>query len=196
MGVSSIDYVIDSIFEEKTFSYVKSWFLVVCKDLGYDHLACQVLGRKNGYGLDSPFVSDSNSASGSHNKGNKLILIMVMVWILHLSQIPTLPQQKKKREQEQARFLKLFEDGDGIEYEVRLGIVICGMVLTRLSFVLYGVLFLSHITEDITDLPNFTDGVPKEGLRIQDVLVRIAVLLLIKDKEGNNLPSFSLHLLI
>ena len=26
------------------------------------------------------------------------------------------------------------------------------------------------------------DGVPKEGLRIQDVLVRIAVLLLIRDK--------------
>lgn len=46
----------------------------------------------------------------------------------------------------------------------------------------YGVLFLSHITEDITDSPNFADGVPKEGLRIQDVLVRIAVLLLIRDK--------------
>lgn len=26
------------------------------------------------------------------------------------------------------------------------------------------------------------DGVPKEGLRVQDVLVRIAVLLLIRDK--------------
>lgn len=26
------------------------------------------------------------------------------------------------------------------------------------------------------------DGVPKEGLRIQDVLIRIAVLLLIRDK--------------
>ena len=26
------------------------------------------------------------------------------------------------------------------------------------------------------------DGVPKEGLRIQDVLVRIAVLLLVRDK--------------
>ncbi|XP_037493511.1 CHD3-type chromatin-remodeling factor PICKLE [Jatropha curcas] len=46
----------------------------------------------------------------------------------------------------------------------------------------YGVLFLSHIVEDITDSPNFADGVPKEGLRIQDVLVRIAVLLLIRDK--------------
>ncbi|KAL2518055.1 CHD3-type chromatin-remodeling factor PICKLE [Abeliophyllum distichum] len=46
----------------------------------------------------------------------------------------------------------------------------------------YGRLFLSHIAEDITDSPTFSDGVPKEGLRIQDVLVRIAVLLLIRDK--------------
>ncbi|KAE8056294.1 hypothetical protein FH972_013079 [Carpinus fangiana] len=46
----------------------------------------------------------------------------------------------------------------------------------------YGTLFLSHIAEEMTDSPNFSDGVPKEGLRIQDVLVRIAVLLLIRDK--------------
>ncbi|KAF2286451.1 hypothetical protein GH714_017029 [Hevea brasiliensis] len=53
----------------------------------------------------------------------------------------------------------------------------------------YGVLFLSHITEDITDSPNFADGVPK-GLRIQDVLVLITVLLLIKDKiQDVNMPN-------
>ncbi|KAK8465456.1 hypothetical protein PHAVU_009G088700 [Phaseolus vulgaris] len=46
----------------------------------------------------------------------------------------------------------------------------------------YGTLFLSHIAEDITESSTFTDGVPKDGLRIQDVLVRIAVLLLIRDK--------------
>ncbi|XP_016537603.2 CHD3-type chromatin-remodeling factor PICKLE-like isoform X3 [Capsicum annuum] len=46
----------------------------------------------------------------------------------------------------------------------------------------YGALFLSHIAEDITDSPTFSDGVPKEGLRIQDVLVRTAVLLLMRDK--------------
>ncbi|XVE71251.1 hypothetical protein DITRI_Ditri10aG0135600 [Diplodiscus trichospermus] len=46
----------------------------------------------------------------------------------------------------------------------------------------YGTLFLTHIAEDITDSPTFSDGVPKEGLRIQDVLVRIAVLLLISQK--------------
>ncbi|XP_015079213.1 CHD3-type chromatin-remodeling factor PICKLE isoform X1 [Solanum pennellii] len=46
----------------------------------------------------------------------------------------------------------------------------------------YGFLFLSHIAEDITESPTFRDGVPKEGLRIPDVLLRIAVLLLIRDK--------------
>ncbi|CAH9086176.1 unnamed protein product [Cuscuta europaea] len=46
----------------------------------------------------------------------------------------------------------------------------------------YGRLFLSHIAEDLTESPTFSDGVPKEGLRIQDVLVRIAELLLVRDK--------------
>ncbi|XP_028057173.1 CHD3-type chromatin-remodeling factor PICKLE-like [Camellia sinensis] len=45
----------------------------------------------------------------------------------------------------------------------------------------YGTLFLTHIAEDITDSPTFSDGVPK-GLRIEDVLGRIAVSLLIRDK--------------
>ncbi|XP_022981141.1 CHD3-type chromatin-remodeling factor PICKLE [Cucurbita maxima] len=60
----------------------------------------------------------------------------------------------------------------------------------------YGTLFLSHIAEDITDSPNFSDGVPKEGLRIQDVLIRIAVILLIRDKakfvpENPSAPLFT-----
>ncbi|XP_042503732.1 CHD3-type chromatin-remodeling factor PICKLE [Macadamia integrifolia] len=60
----------------------------------------------------------------------------------------------------------------------------------------YGTLFLSHIAEDITDAPTFSDGVPKEGLRIQDVLVRIAVLTLVRDKvkllsEKPGTPLFS-----
>ncbi|XP_058067586.1 CHD3-type chromatin-remodeling factor PICKLE [Magnolia sinica] len=46
----------------------------------------------------------------------------------------------------------------------------------------YGILFLSHIAEDITNSPSFSDGVPKEGLRIQDVLVRVAILHLMRDK--------------
>ncbi|KAE9588990.1 hypothetical protein Lal_00012672 [Lupinus albus] len=46
----------------------------------------------------------------------------------------------------------------------------------------YGMLFLSHIAEQITDSPTFSDGVPKEGLRIRDLLVRIAILIMIGDK--------------
>ncbi|XWS70486.1 hypothetical protein CRYUN_Cryun03dG0052200 [Craigia yunnanensis] len=55
----------------------------------------------------------------------------------------------------------------------------------------YGTLFLTHIAEDITDSPTFSDGVPKEGLRIQDVLVRIAVLLLVskKVKDASEKPG-------
>ncbi|KAL2346668.1 hypothetical protein Fmac_000668 [Flemingia macrophylla] len=65
----------------------------------------------------------------------------------------------------------------------------------------YGTLFLTHIAEDITDSPTFTDGVPKEGLRIQDVLVRIAVLLLIRDKvkfasQHPQTPLFSEDILL
>lgn len=59
----------------------------------------------------------------------------------------------------------------------------------------YGMLFLSHITEDRTDSPTFSDGVPKEGLRIEDVLVRISQLSLIRDKvkllkENTGTPLF------
>ncbi|KAL6502117.1 hypothetical protein OROGR_027250 [Orobanche gracilis] len=46
----------------------------------------------------------------------------------------------------------------------------------------YGILFLKHISEDITDSPTFSDGVPKEGLRIDDVLVRLGTLTLFRDK--------------
>ncbi|KAK1375866.1 CHD3-type chromatin-remodeling factor PICKLE-like [Heracleum sosnowskyi] len=60
----------------------------------------------------------------------------------------------------------------------------------------YGKLFLAHIAEEINDSPTFSDGVPKEGLRIQDVLVRIAILLLMKEKiqsssELHGAPLFS-----
>ncbi|XP_010525929.1 PREDICTED: CHD3-type chromatin-remodeling factor PICKLE-like [Tarenaya hassleriana] len=47
----------------------------------------------------------------------------------------------------------------------------------------YGSLFLKHIIEDIDESsPTFSDGVPKEGLRIEDVLVRIAILTLVQEK--------------
>ncbi|KAI3512556.1 hypothetical protein L1887_19872 [Cichorium endivia] len=37
--------------------------------------------------------------------------------------------------------------------------------------------------DNVELLPLMEDGVPKEGLRIEDVLVRIEVLLLVRDKE-------------
>ncbi|RHN76986.1 putative DNA helicase transcription regulator Homeodomain-LIKE family [Medicago truncatula] len=60
----------------------------------------------------------------------------------------------------------------------------------------YGALFLSHIAEDINDSPAFSDGVPKEGLQIVEVLVRISVLSLIREKvkfasENPGTPLFS-----
>lgn len=46
----------------------------------------------------------------------------------------------------------------------------------------YGFLFMRHIDEGIDDSPTFSDGVPKEGLRVDDVLVRLAHISLIKEK--------------
>lgn len=59
----------------------------------------------------------------------------------------------------------------------------------------YGALFLSHISEGVTESPTFSDGVPKEGLRIQDILVRLAILHLIRNKvklmvENPHAPLF------
>ncbi|KAM2336686.1 hypothetical protein ACFX1X_016655 [Malus domestica] len=46
----------------------------------------------------------------------------------------------------------------------------------------YAKLFLEHIAEGDNDSPTFTDGVPKDGLRIGDVLVRLATLMLVKKR--------------
>ncbi|XVF80169.1 hypothetical protein PTKIN_Ptkin15bG0049600 [Pterospermum kingtungense] len=46
----------------------------------------------------------------------------------------------------------------------------------------YSLLFMSHIVEEINDSSTFSDGVPKEGLRIEVELVRISVLLLVSGK--------------
>ncbi|XP_039687214.1 CHD3-type chromatin-remodeling factor PICKLE-like [Medicago truncatula] len=60
----------------------------------------------------------------------------------------------------------------------------------------HGTLFLSHIAEDINDSPTFSNGVLKEGLQIDEVLVRISVLSLIREKvkfasENPGTPLFS-----
>ncbi|KAH7688333.1 DNA helicase protein [Dioscorea alata] len=58
----------------------------------------------------------------------------------------------------------------------------------------YGALFMSHIMEEITDSPTFADGVPKEGLRIEDVLVRLGQLQVIEEKVRSlqQIPGTSL----
>ncbi|KAG7964648.1 hypothetical protein I3843_09G181500 [Carya illinoinensis] len=75
-----------------------------------------------------PFANASSSASSSHGGGKRMhvaliILISVVVsTVLSFGVVGVYKYwQKKKREQDQARFLKLFEDGDDIEDELGLG---------------------------------------------------------------------------
>ncbi|XP_047325059.1 CHD3-type chromatin-remodeling factor PICKLE-like [Impatiens glandulifera] len=65
----------------------------------------------------------------------------------------------------------------------------------------YANLFLAHISENITDAPTFSDGVPKEGLRIEDLLVRISLLSMMRDKlkfasENPGSPLFEDEILL
>ncbi|KAM7276909.1 hypothetical protein ACFE04_018775 [Oxalis oulophora] len=54
----------------------------------------------------------------------------------------------------------------------------------------YAKIFMEHIIEDNNNDPDyFKDGVPKEGLRISDVLVRIGTLSLIRDKVKSALEK-------
>lgn len=74
---------------------------------------------------------NSNSESDTH-VGRKGMHVAIIVLISLLASIVTAIVlmaaykywQKKKRQQDQARFLKLFEDGDEIEDELGLGTVI------------------------------------------------------------------------
>lgn len=81
--------------------------------------------------LVTPFFVVSNSASDSH-VGEKrmhaalIILISVVVSTVFILGVVAAYRywQKKKRAQDQARFLKLFEDGDDLEDELGLGNVL------------------------------------------------------------------------
>ncbi|CAN6190414.1 unnamed protein product [Urochloa humidicola] len=64
----------------------------------------------------------------------------------------------------------------------------------------YAELVMAHLVEDINDSEHFSDGVPKEGMRVDDVLVRIANLALIEEKvfamgQGNFTNLFPNYLL-
>ena len=78
-----------------------------------------------------PFYVASNSASGSHSgRGGMHVALVILISVL-VSAVLILGMvaaykfwQKKKRQQDQARFLKLFEEGDDIEDELGLSSVI------------------------------------------------------------------------
>jgi len=64
----------------------------------------------------------------------------------------------------------------------------------------YAELVMAHLVEDINDSDYFSDGVPKEGMRVDDVLVRIANISLIEEKvaamgQGKNTNLFPNYLL-
>ncbi|XP_010942119.1 CHD3-type chromatin-remodeling factor PICKLE [Elaeis guineensis] len=46
----------------------------------------------------------------------------------------------------------------------------------------YAQLFMNHLLEGVTDSPTFSDGVPKEGLRVDDVMVRLGRIQNIEEK--------------
>lgn len=81
--------------------------------------------------VNSYVFAASNSTSDSHKRGNRMHVALIILIIVLVSTVLILGLiaaykywQKKKREQDQARFLKLFEEGDDIEDELGLGIVI------------------------------------------------------------------------
>lgn len=74
-------------------------------------------------------VAGPNAALSSHKERKGMHLALVMLITVLVSTVLVLGifsaykyWQKKKRQQDQARFLKLFEDGDDIEDELGLGL--------------------------------------------------------------------------
>lgn len=81
--------------------------------------------------IGSCVFADINTTPAAHRKGRGMhvaLVIMISVLVSTVLLVGLVAAykywQKKKREHEQARFLKLFEDGDDIEDELGLGTVI------------------------------------------------------------------------
>lgn len=75
--------------------------------------------------------SVSSSASAGHDSGKGMGVVVVVLLSSLVSTILIIGMvgaykywQKKKRERDQARFVKLFEDGDDIEDELGLGTIL------------------------------------------------------------------------
>ncbi|XP_077215049.1 uncharacterized protein LOC143849758 isoform X1 [Tasmannia lanceolata] len=78
---------------------------------------------------ESGSVRSSRSENGDTHKGMSVILVIMISAIVSVVSVTGLVAlyrywQRKKREQDHARFLKLFEEGDDIEDELGLGHVI------------------------------------------------------------------------
>ncbi|KAE8099485.1 hypothetical protein FH972_017465 [Carpinus fangiana] len=78
-----------------------------------------------------PFANASSSSSDSHDRGKGMHVAVIILISAVVSTVSILGVvgaykywQRRKREHDQARFLKLFEDGDDIEDELGLGTVI------------------------------------------------------------------------
>ncbi|KAG0504102.1 hypothetical protein HPP92_004174 [Vanilla planifolia] len=60
----------------------------------------------------------------------------------------------------------------------------------------YGRTFMEHLIEEVNNLQTFSDGVPKEGVRIDEVLIRIGIIQSMEEKvkfqsENPNAPLFA-----
>ena len=85
----------------------------------------------NNYNFGNHVFVVSSSASDSHGGEKRMhagLIILITAAVSTVLIIGVVGAykywQKKKREQDQARFLKLFEDGDDIEDELGLGTII------------------------------------------------------------------------
>ncbi|KAK7378593.1 hypothetical protein VNO80_04038 [Phaseolus coccineus] len=71
-----------------------------------------------------PAKNQDQSKKGMHGAVIVLLTILVLAILTLAILVVYKYWQKKKREQDQARFMKLFEDGDDIEDELSLGTII------------------------------------------------------------------------
>lgn len=74
---------------------------------------------------DTISASDGNHKGKGMNVGVIVLLTVLVSTVLIAGAVGTYKYwQKRKREQDQARFLKLFDEGDDIEDELGLGTII------------------------------------------------------------------------
>lgn len=91
------------------------------KELNASFICAECLSFSN----DTISASDGNHKGKGMNVGVIVLLTVLVSTVLIAGAVGTYKYwQKRKREQDQARFLKLFEEGDDIEDELGLGTII------------------------------------------------------------------------